>query len=423
VRERLITLLCALGALTLFVTMFFHGDERGGVGRDVPRPTTEERGGNGYRGAMEWLDSGHFRVVSLRERFDKLEKRTGFAQTGNILIVTLPAVGIFKTEEFRPLDRWVRAGNTLLVLAALSDTPDWAYFQKTTASSDLNLLTGLEFETVRAREQRLHNSPAAESSKHSVADEVAAAARRFGEPERERLVPNRPHAYFSGVQEATALSDFAVMPWTAKVPYEGFVLALAHERQSSEGVFWTRPLGNGRIVVSALGSLFTNRAIGLADNARLLSNIIATDLGSQGTVLFDDVHQGLGASYDPGKFYADPRLHITLAIMALLWLTWVLGGTRLRVPVTRAPVPREAELVRATGGFLARVLAPAAAARRMFEHFLRHSSWEKLERQSRIAAADLRQLQAWHLKANSGRRVPLTRLHNLMVRINRQLHS
>jgi hypothetical protein len=213
------------------------------------------------------------------------------------------------------------------------------------------------------------------------------------------------------------------MPWTAKVRYDGFVLELAHERQSGEGVFWTRPLGNGRIVVSALGSLFTNRAIGLADNARLLANIIATDLGSQGTVLFDDVHQGLGASYDPGKFYADPRLHITLAIMALLWLTWVLGGTRLRVPVTRARVPREAELVRATGGFLARVLAPAAAARRMFEHFLRHSSWEKLERQSRIAAADLRQLQAWHRKANSGRRVPLTRLHNLMVRINRQLHS
>jgi len=61
----------------------------------------------------------------------------------------------------------------------------------------------------------------------------------------------------------------------------------------------------------------------------------------------------LGANYDPAKFYRDPRLHMTIGIGAALWLAWVLGATRLRVPVTRAPVPREAELVRATGGFLA----------------------------------------------------------------------
>ena len=49
-----------------------------------------------------------------------------------------------------------------------------------------------------------------------------------------------------------------------KVPYEGFVLALAHEQQSGEGALWTRPLGKGRIIVSGFGSLFTNRALGLA---------------------------------------------------------------------------------------------------------------------------------------------------------------
>jgi hypothetical protein len=425
VRERFITLLCALGALALFFTMFMHQDQHGIGGREVPRPTTEERGGNGYHAAMEWLDAEHIRAVSLRDRFDKLPQRKSLAATGNVLIVTLPATAVFKTEEFRPLDHWVRQGNTLLVLAALSDNPDWAFSFGGLTSGDLNLLTGLEFETARSRDRRIRKGaePAPrDRDNRDAGSQLAAAGRQLSQPRRETLVPNRDHAYFNGVHQAIALTDYESQPWTVKVPYEGFVLALGHQRETGEGVFWTRPLGNGRIIVSGLGTLFTNRALGLADNARLLSNIIATNLGPQGSVLFDDVHQGLGANYDPAKFYRDPRLHATVGIVALLWLSWVLGATKLRVPMTRAPVPREAELVRATGGFLARVLTPAAAARRMFDHFLRRWPWEFLERQPRIAAADLTQLKLWHSQLGSAR-IPLTRLRNLIVRINRQLNS
>ena len=424
-KERLITFLCALGALALFFTMFMHGDQHSLAGKEAPRPTTQERGGNGYHAAMEWLDREHIRAVSLRERFGKLPKGNTRAPTGNVLIVTLPAITVFKTEEFRPLDHWVREGNTLLVLAALCDNPDWAFSLASMTSGDLNLLTGLEFETVKTRDLRVRNAtqPAArDHDNRDLAAQLAAASRQFAVPRRATLISNRDHPYFSGVREAVGLSDYVSQAWTVKVPYEGFVLALGRQRETGEGVFWTRPLGNGRIVISGLGTLFTNRALGLADNGRLLANIIAADLGRDGTVLFDDVHQGLGASYDPAKFYRDPRLHATIGIVALLWLSWVLGATRLRVPLARAPVPREAELVRATGGFLARVLTPAAAARRMFDHFLRRWPWDLLERQSRVSAADLMQLKAWY--AQLGRsRVPLTRLHNLIVRINRQLHS
>ncbi len=405
--------------------MFMRQDRAGMGGKEIPRPTTEERGGNGYHAALEWLDAGHIRTVSLRERFDKLARKKSLAPSGNVLIVTLPATAIFKTDEFRPLDRWIRDGNTLLVLAALSDTPDWAFSFGGMTSGDLNLLTGLEFETIRARDSRAHKASGAAPRARDNGDlaaQLAAAVHQFAEPRRATLVPNRDHAYFTGVHQVTALSDYQSQPWTAKVPYEGFVLALGHQLETGEGAFWTRSLGNGRIVVSGFGSLFTNRALGMADNARLLANIIGTDLGPGGTVLFDDVHQGLGASYDPAKFYRDPRLHMTLGIVALLWLSWVLGATKLRVPITRAPVPREAELVRATGGFLARVLTPAGAARRMFDYFLRRWPWESLERQSRIAAADLAQLKAWYAQSRTSR-VPLSRLHNLMVRINRQLNS
>jgi hypothetical protein len=155
---------------------------------------------------------------------------------------------------------------------------------------------------------------------------------------------------------------------------------------------------------------------------------------SAGAVLFDDEHQGLAAAYDPAKFYNDPRLYGTIGVLAAVWLIWVLGSTRLRLPATRMPAPREAELVRATGGFLARVLRPAAAARRMFEHFFRRLSarthrgaqgdglpWEWLERHPRLARADVQQLKDWYAQAYSDQRVPLTALHNLIVRTERQL--
>lgn len=450
-KERLITFAAALGALALFLAMFVRGD--GGMdGRsNIPRPTSQERRGNGYHGVMAWLEEEQIRTISLRERFDKLAARPGLAPTGNLLVVTLPSTTAFKTEEFRPLHNWVSSGNTLFVLAALSDNPDWAFALGGLASGDLSLLTGLEFETVRSREGRIEEpakagrrastarpvAPAtSRTGGRSVGIRLAAPARAFSQPQRGTLVPNRPHAYFGGVRAAVALSDYPSQAWTVKVPYDGFVLSLASERETGEGVLWTRPLGNGRIIVSGLGSLFTNRVLGLADNARLLANIVGTTVGPGGAVLFDDVHQGLGATYDPAKFYGDRRLYATVGILAALWLCWVLGYTRLRVPVTRAPVlaPREAELVRTTGGFLARVLSSDAGARRLFEHFFRrigerlHPSrekgsppWEFLESHPEIARADIRQLKDWYADACAARRVPLVRLHNLILRIDRQL--
>jgi len=171
-----------------------------------------------------------------------------------------------------------------------------------------------------------------------------------------------------------------------------------------------------------------------ASRARLLANIVGASLGPGGAVLFDDEHQGLTTAYDPAKFYRDPRLYATLGVLIAVWLVWVLGGTRLRLPRGRAPAPREAELVRATGLFLARVLRPGAAARRMFELFfgrLRACArrgdggpgppWDWLERHPRLARADVQQLKDWYAQAYSDGRVPLTRLHNLIVSTERRL--
>jgi hypothetical protein len=448
-KERLITLLCALGALAVFLAMFLHGDDGTNGRGGVPGPTSEERRGNGYRGAMVWLGEEHIKTVSVRDRFDKWIGRASLPAAGNLLVVTLPAVNAFKTEEFRPLDNWVRAGNTLLVLAALSDEPDWAFAVGRPVAGDLSLLTGVEFEAVRGMEQPgrgkgsqgIEQPGGGEGSQlpkaratEDVGARIAAAARAFAQPQRSTLVPNGPHPYFEGVRTAVALSDYPGQAWSAKIPYDGFVFSLARERETGESVLWTRSLGSGRVIVSGLGSLFTNRALGLGDNARLLANLVGATVGPGGAVLFDDLHQGLGAAYDPAKFYGDRRLYETIGILAALWLCWVLGSTRLQLPVSRGLAPREAELVQATGGFLARVVTPAAGALGLFEHFFRRMReraalgrgmasppWEFLEDHASITPTELRQLRGWYADARAGRRVPLDRLHNLIQKIHRHL--
>ncbi len=428
-RERLLTLALAFGALAVFATLFVHGGELGG--RRTALPTTVERGGNGLAGALGWLREERIPALSLRERFDTLAQRPGLAPSGNLLVVSLPVSTPFSGAELKALDAWLREGNTLLVLAAIADKPDWA--RSGVFWTDLQDLTGLSYEAVRLR-----NAGAAQPKREDLVALMAAAVRPLASPERTTLIPNGAHPYLEGVAQAVAWSDYPwrVFPWqvwAVKVPRDGFVLSLARQRETGEGVLWTRPNGAGTVIVSGFASLFSNRALGLADNARLLANLVAASLSARGAVLFDDEHQGLGAAYDPAKFYRDARLYETLGVLFLMWLVWVLGGTRLRLPAQRASAPREAQLVRVTGAYLARVLKPAAAARRLFEHLSRRLAnrrsapapaeafWERLEHEPRLARADLERLRGWYERAYAGERVPLKRLHNLIVHIERQL--
>ena len=205
------------------------------------------------------------------------------------------------------------------------------------------------------------------------------------------------------------------------------------QRETGEGALWTRPLGAGRIIVSGFGSIFTNRALGLADNAQLLANMIAANVGARGSVLFDDVHQGLGAAYDPDKFYKDKRLYTTLGV--LLAALAYLGAGLDAVARSSDSCHRAARSgARAGNGRILR--ARSALRMRRRDRLLDTSSaastsalqrretgppWELLERHPRVAAADLEQSQGWYAEVRAARRVPLGRLHNLILRIDRQL--
>ena len=140
------------------------------------------------------------------------------------------------------------------------------------------------------------------------------------------------------VRKLALETDYESEDWSLRMPYDNFVLTLARAR-TARARCSSSASARGRILLSAGGSLFTNRALGNDDNAQLFANIVSARVARDGVVLFDDLRQGLSASYDPARFYRDPRLLQTMFIVLGLWLVWVLGSTRLRAPAIVPTIP------------------------------------------------------------------------------------
>jgi len=426
-KHRLITLLCAAGALALFYATFISSPSP--VNEKVSQPTTTERGSNGYLAAFRWLKATGVRVESLRQRYGRLrESESGLKPTGNLLITTLPHRYGTRQRELEILWSWVASGNTVLVLAALADTPDWSLpYTQRDLPGDIEAITGVRFfvpprePDLTARGEPVPPNP------------VVDAFKRLTKPAVHRIVPNRGHPHFEGVREVVAESEYYASEWRALPPMHDFVFSLAHDADNGRDAFWVRLYGDGQFLISGYASLFANEQLGKKDNARLLANIAAQSLGPGGAVLFDDQHQGLSTLYDAGAFFADGRLHATLWLLLALWLIWVLGSVRLRGAALEAPAPRETAFVKATGGFLARVLLPVQAGSRLVELFFNdlrrrlslsedgRPVWEWLERQPGVSHVDLEALRVLESRLRSGRRVDLIRLQNLLVKVQGQV--
>jgi hypothetical protein len=432
VKDRVVTLACALGALVLVYALFLPKPVP--EEEEASRPTTNEHRDNGYLGIASWLEKAGVRVVKLRRRFDDLHAPAlELARTGNLLVTTLPYRFGVRNNEISPLYEWVGEGNTLLVMAALGDTPDWAFSESSTLMNDLETLTGINFVSTSQPadgKKKESETPAAEDESGTDGIDSLIA---FKKPKRMRLVPNRPHPLFDGVKSVVAETEYPADDWRAMVPPNGFVFALAHEEPSGSEAIWLRRFGEGTIIVSTYASLFTNQIVPEGDNARLLSNIVRHATRGKGAVIFDDTHQGMTELYDPQAFFSDPRLHVTLWLALALWFIWVVGATRLRPARAPVPAPRESALTSAVGGYLARVLPPVKAGLRICELFFNDvhrrlgqpedgsAPWEWLERQPRVVAADIAQLREYHARLQAGRRVDLRRVHDLAVKLREQL--
>ncbi|MGP0083984.1 MAG: hypothetical protein ACLP0B_10195, partial [Steroidobacteraceae bacterium] len=124
-KDRLLTFAFAVCALAAFYVFFFP--KPAPADAEVSIPLSTDSGPHGYLGVWRWLKASSIPVAVLSYRYDHLDG-AGLAanSTGNVLMTTMPYRLPTNLREAAPLIAWIERGNTLVVMAALDDTPDWA---------------------------------------------------------------------------------------------------------------------------------------------------------------------------------------------------------------------------------------------------------------------------------------------------------
>jgi hypothetical protein len=407
IKERVSVLALAAGALGLFYILFFPKPPA--PADEVVRPLSSEVRPEGYLAAWRWLEEQHIPAVSLRYRYDRLPGLLS-KPTGNLLLVTMPQWVPARTAELEKLQGWVERGNTLLIMAAIDDTPPWSLDSDPLLKEKLEQLTGLELETVPAQK----------------ADVKSIFADRLD------IRPRGEHPLLDGVRNITAVATLPVRHARLNDSDDDLPMELATRTDSGDPTLWLIRRGAGQIVFSTVASPFSNRAVAVTDNARFLANIIAWCRGPGATVVFDDAHQGATDYYDGRAFFADPRLHHTLWWLVFLWLAMILGALPLRAARRSWQPVNESAYVEASARYFANVVPPNEAAQRLIESFLRRLGggahpdreprlWELFDADPRVSDSQRNAMHVIYERACAGKRVDLVRLQNLLAQLREPL--
>jgi hypothetical protein len=408
-KERLLTFAFALLALLCFYVLFFPKPQSAA---EQSLPLSTEGGVGGYLAAWRWLQAEDIPVASLRYRYGRLRDAVlSPTSEGNVLITTLPHRLPFKLDEWDDLDRWLERGNTLVVMAALDDTPQWVLGANADPMKAVQRISRIRFKAVQDKP----------------------SLKQLLEPQSMGFVAQGQHPLLLQVGSLQAFSDLPASHWLAESMDASMPLAIARRTESDQSVLWIKAQGRGQIILCAFATPFSNRELDHADNARLLSNIIAWSRSESGRVIFDDAHQGLVDMYDPARFFADPRLHRTLAWIVLLWLVFVLGPQRLRPAPDGWHGVDETALIEASGRFFSVAAEPSDARQELFANFfnaLRHRLglpqdgepvWEWLDAQAAMTAEQRLELHQLYARVCAQQRVNLKRLHNFLSTLQGQL--
>jgi hypothetical protein len=419
VKERLVTLGLAVAALFLCYALFLPKPPP--ENQTPSRPLSTDSGDSGYQAAWRWLKAEHIPAISLRDRFDHLSTNKAQRRSGNVLFTTLPHKLPVRPEEASRLDEWIERGNSVVIAAALDDTPTWALEGDERLVRDVGRLARLKLETIETKE--------AANKDASTAETLKSALKKLSESREIAIEPRGAHPLMRGVHSLKLSSDLPASRWLATPMDSSGVLQVAQVAEGGNGVIWIRRQGNGQVIVLGVAGLFSNRDLGSADNAKLLANVIGWSLEPGGAVIFDDSHQGAVDYYDAKAFYKDPRLHRTLWWLVLLWFVFVLGIQRFRGHPPGRQGADVTAFVGSSGDFFASALTPATAGARLLANFFNSIHrrigtredgspvWDWLSSQAAVSRDDVRELQELQNRIQSGRRFKLSRLQNLLSQL------
>ncbi|VAW79457.1 hypothetical protein MNBD_GAMMA13-1198 [hydrothermal vent metagenome] len=357
-KDRAVTLLG--GLISLFIVIALLLPQEKPSPDKYSLPTSENRGAVGLAGLKAWLNANRVPTLSLRHRYPALLTDPELPDTGNVIIVNQPTVTAPSKAELSTLLEWIDQGNYILLLVARQDLPDWT---RTGIAHNTPVLDALNLAFVTQRQDN--------RSKSDLGRAVAILTGK--ERQLSTLSPTVTHPLLNNVKTISSYRSLLFDEQNLTIESNrgrGYTLPLLKNSDTDSQHFWAFRRGAGGGWISSLPDLFGNTTLGKNDNARLINNIISLTLGPGAYVIFDDMHLGLSDLYDADTFFGDPRLHTTLTILGLFWLTYLLGYNNRLAPLKeKHDRPTAVSFVEASAGYFARKTPGLIIARRQLTHF------------------------------------------------------
>src|SRR6185503_5254756 len=339
-RQRLgiiLTIVLAVGILVAINSAAYVTEEKQHDSELMPNRSTYNSGATGTRALHDFLNESGYPVMRWREPPDKLLGTSG-DKVRTFVIVGRPRVSIDE-EEAQTLLLWVERGGRLVIIDrrpdeqllprsgewkvttefldfAISADPDQVDqmtegvkplepSQPTLLTQDVELvMPSRYFAAVKffqlSKEEKQKTGPKISANEQTGRDDNS------NEDSEESPTVNSGKGPTVIAATSTSVSPAPVV----------------HLSTSKAPLLVDYPHGKGRIVLLGDPYIVANGGIGLKDNLRLTTNILAV---SEGLVAFDEFHQGHGTSRNPfvGYFEGTPVLaicgQIGLLILLMLW--------------------------------------------------------------------------------------------------------
>ncbi len=303
-----IRVLLVVLAIVILLAFLNRSPER--THHDTWLPSSYNPVGAGSMAFYETLEELNWPVARWREPLGRLANEG----TGNVLIITRSPVATitpFSDQELGILDKWVKGGNTLLLLGALDDGGDTRSF-----------LNQLGFV---APEHRTDVTDFLQSFNHKAEEPITLApAPQSSQSGTMILPPTRPLP-IAFPKNARLLWELDGQPYVVDVP-----------------------LGQGHVICGASEQLLSNRFLPRGDNLAVVLRLIAPGGVVPRHVFFEESHNGYSAGFAMVRLLEQPGVRFA-GMLALLGALAFVGSSLVRFgPI----LPLERETGRSTLEFI-----------------------------------------------------------------------
>lgn len=440
INERVTSVAWALAALIIVIALL---SPRGGnLEPSVSTPSSEDKGNFGLGVLKTWLDLSSVPTLSLRARYDSLTEHPALPADGNLLIISLPQYKPSRHREQRALSKWLKRGNSALVLLAWGDYPLWARNADYSSTYDILNLFNIKIHDYDDQDDddtgATDEDHAAEDTnlgEGDTRDDTALETSAKPTFETFELIPNQAHVVTRDITPPRLRLDSDDLgDYNAAFRIHNKAIVLLKEHGVSSHALVNFPVDDGTIWLSKFSTIINNAQIEHEGNGQLVANIIRSTLKAGGHVIFDDFHHGLSDLYDPDAFFADTRLHASLWIILGFWIVYVIGHNRRIGPIRQTHVEfRNRDFANSIGAFYARKVPRAHLAQAHFARLFNDArerfglprngqpAWEQLLRAPRIDRRTIEKLQTMHTALSIGKTPSLVKLTTLVNQAREKL--